>query len=431
MKAYFGSRISQNQTMTPDGFLIAHNVPIARTGTQTYMGSEIGLDHNEPVEVYRSPDEVFSPAAMASFEGKPVTNNHPPEGVMPNNATTYIKGTTSNVRRGKGEDDDLLLADLIIYDEQLIHDIQNGKREVSAGYECDYTDNDDGTYSQSGIVGNHVAVVDSGRAGDRVRINDTKSVRKTMKDKKARETSMTKKLQVPRQKQSRVTNFLAAVGLKTLAMDAEPDEVMEAMDAYADERGKDEGNDFPVPTTQESASKDATPEDVQGIEALRQQVEALTALVQKALAPKAADEDPEKAIDAAIAQMEDPEETPGDEDSHTIEPTNDEEGPIADPEDRPKNGFTAKDSAAAVAFLKKMKPAIAAIKDPAEKKRVADAALAAVKGRPARPSNTYANLQNGARKKASDKQAEQKQVDQSELGRKWAKKFNPHYKNQA
>lgn len=181
MKAYYGSRFSPNQTVTPEGFLVCLNVPIARTGRYEYLASEIDVDEpdgDKVVKVIRSPEEVFSRAAMASFEGKPVVDGHPDEGVTSENAHIYAKGAAQNVRRGTGSDSDLLLADLIIYDQQLINDIRSGKREVSCGYECDYEPNGDGTYSQTGIVGNHVAVVPEGRAGHRVRIKD--SVRKRL-----------------------------------------------------------------------------------------------------------------------------------------------------------------------------------------------------------------------------------------------------------
>lgn len=187
MKAYYGSRISPNQTETNEGYLIAHNVPIARTGSYEYLGSEIGADTNDIVKVHRTPEEVFSPSAVASFEGKPVVNDHPPVGLSSENATDYSKGTVTNVKRGKGSDSDLLLADLIIHDQRLIDAIRNGKREVSAGYDCDYVPNGDGTYSHKNIVGNHVAVVEQGRAGHRVHIKDQRTVddsRSTEEDEK-------------------------------------------------------------------------------------------------------------------------------------------------------------------------------------------------------------------------------------------------------
>ena len=63
MLAYYGYTISPNQIETGEGFLICKNVPIARTGTQDYLGSELGLsggDSDRIIEVIRSPDEVFS-----------------------------------------------------------------------------------------------------------------------------------------------------------------------------------------------------------------------------------------------------------------------------------------------------------------------------------------------------------------------------------
>ncbi|MGO4147936.1 DUF2213 domain-containing protein, partial [Paenarthrobacter sp. YAF11_1] len=142
-------------------------------GWYEYLGEEIGADgmQGKVVKVYRSPEEVFSPAAMASFEGKVLTDEHPPEAVVPDNATRYTRGVVQNVRQGSGGDSDLLLADLVIYDQTLISEVQDGKREVSCGYDCVYEpfssdgpDIDQQTYQQRQICGNHVAVVKQGRA---------------------------------------------------------------------------------------------------------------------------------------------------------------------------------------------------------------------------------------------------------------------------
>ncbi|MCL6442061.1 MAG: DUF2213 domain-containing protein [Alicyclobacillus sp.] len=534
-KAFYGSRFSPNQTMTPDGFLIAHNVPIARTGWYHYLGHEIGLPHSNDVMVYRDPDEVFSPAAMASFEGKPLTDGHPMDGVNPDNAQTYVKGAVQNVRRGKGDESDLLLADLIVYDKILQDEIRAGKREVSAGYDCEYEPLPNGGYAQKNIVGNHVAVVEKGRAGDRVRIKDQRSIddadelvkqaeeasRKygiavkkdghrtppkgypddreqygdpvnykypltgehkqaaveyynhpderekggytteewakigrriveklgsgyELKDGKiltpadrGRQKgadSMGNRNKPPLKKRSRVTDWLAAKGLKYFAMDAEPDEIAETVDAMVEER-RDE--DEPEGREDEKKTQDDA-EDQERLKALEAQVAELKSLLEKALSSKTSDDEksPEEKIQDAIQQMEDPEST--EEESHTIDPTqiqdspDDEPGPVAPPEDRPKNGFSTADSAAAKAFLKRMLPAIAAIKDPAEKKRMADAALAAVKA-PA-PRNTYADISRAiAQRKTADaqRQEQQQEEDWSQLGRKWAEERNPHYKKKA
>ena len=77
MKAYYGDRFSPHMTRTPEGYLICHDVPIARCGEQQYLPQELGLSGENIITVYRNEDEVFKTTAIASFEGKPVTDNHP------------------------------------------------------------------------------------------------------------------------------------------------------------------------------------------------------------------------------------------------------------------------------------------------------------------------------------------------------------------
>ena len=203
---YYGTRLSENiSRREPEGYLLCLNVPVARTGIQEYLPEELSLSppchpersrgisaplipgHPERsrgissplIPVYRPPEEVFSPETIASFEGMPVTNDHPPDGVDIGNIRALQKGHAHNVRRGAGAESDLLLADLIITDPVLIDGILNGgKREISCGYTYELCE-ENGTYIQRKIRGNHVAVVDAGRAGSRVSIKDHKPERRT------------------------------------------------------------------------------------------------------------------------------------------------------------------------------------------------------------------------------------------------------------
>ena len=79
--AYYGSHISEHLVKTPEGYLICYDVPINRTGTQMYTAGELGLEGEpeRPVTVYRLEEDVFSPAALASLEGKDITRGHPAE----------------------------------------------------------------------------------------------------------------------------------------------------------------------------------------------------------------------------------------------------------------------------------------------------------------------------------------------------------------
>lgn len=176
MKAFYASRISEHRSKTPEGYLIALGVPIARTGYQEYKADEIGEGGHDKVQVWRDPQQVFNAATIASFEGKSITNQHPPVFLTPENDMAYAKGHAQNVRKSKEPLPDgeyALLADLIIKDAQLIQEIENGKEEISAGYECEYEPLGAGKFAQVKIVGNHVAIVASGRAGEYVRILDS------------------------------------------------------------------------------------------------------------------------------------------------------------------------------------------------------------------------------------------------------------------
>jgi|ERR1044072_129020 hypothetical protein len=170
--AFYGFQLSENMSKTPEGFLCCLNVKIARTGIQYYEGGQIGKPHlmGQRVKVYRLAEDVFHPDAMRSFEGKPLTDDHPAGGwVDLSNYHIFSKGHFQNVR----QDGEYLIGDFIFSDGNLQKKVEVGqKREVSAGYTCDFEPYEDG-FRQVNIRGNHVAVVSKGRAGPKVTITDS------------------------------------------------------------------------------------------------------------------------------------------------------------------------------------------------------------------------------------------------------------------
>jgi hypothetical protein len=182
-----------------------------------YLGEELGLEdkRGQVIKVTRSPEELFSKATIASFEGKPTTNDHPAKNLDLTSVNYASKGHITNVRQAG----DFLVADLFIVDAGLIADVKNGKREVSCGYDCMWVPSMDGnSYEQRTIVGNHVAVVQAGRAGSRVAIKDARTVERGV-------IRMPKKMS---------KSFLAALGFKQFAQDADPEDVAKAMDALGE-----------------------------------------------------------------------------------------------------------------------------------------------------------------------------------------------------
>lgn len=170
------SKIGPRREKTPEGFLLCRDVAIARTGWMLYGPGETPIKASDQgyALVHRDASTLFSPITVASFIGKSVTNDHPPDGVDPRNWQQVTGGTVHNVRQGTGADSDVLLADLLITDEQFIRDIEAGKVEVSAGYDADYETTGPGEGRQLNIIGNHVALVDQGRCGPRCAIGDRK-----------------------------------------------------------------------------------------------------------------------------------------------------------------------------------------------------------------------------------------------------------------
>lgn len=164
--------------LTPEGFLCVKGIA-ARTGVYQYLSSELDLDGPERiVNVYRSPEEVFSPESMATYLHKDVTNDHPADLV---DSTTFRDVSVGHVR-GVERDGDNLIVDMIIKDQSAIDDIQSGKAELSPGYLAEYVeapgiDPVSGTayeYVQRDIQINHNAVVEAARAGKVARIFDHK-----------------------------------------------------------------------------------------------------------------------------------------------------------------------------------------------------------------------------------------------------------------
>jgi len=175
---YVTEQLSEHMGETPEGFLVCYDVPITRTGVFEYKGSEVPVEANYDglVKIERDEEEVFSEDTIKSFEGKPITLNHPSDFVTPENWSKLAHGVVQNVRRGQGEMADLLLADLCLTTEDSIDLVKSGLREVSCGYDAEYEQVEKGIGRQKNIIGNHIALVIKGRAGNRCAIYDKNSV---------------------------------------------------------------------------------------------------------------------------------------------------------------------------------------------------------------------------------------------------------------
>jgi hypothetical protein len=178
---FFADRLTLDAPrLTRDGYLVTR-ARAARLGTYSYDGAEIdpsnehGLRDAGIVNVLRDESTVFDEAAARSFIGKPVTDNHPSSPVTAGNWRDVARGMVMGAMR----DGDYLAFDLLLTDAAAIDKVNDGKRELSNGYSATIEFGDftaaDGTKCvarQTSIAGNHVALVDQGRAGNECRIAD-------------------------------------------------------------------------------------------------------------------------------------------------------------------------------------------------------------------------------------------------------------------
>ncbi|WP_302530230.1 DUF2213 domain-containing protein [Megamonas funiformis] len=394
MISYYGSKISDNLTKTPEGFLICHNVPIARCGQQLYLGSETPfkeLPSNDTVKIVRHPEEVFSKATLASFEGKPVTDDHPLEDVTPQNSRTYLKGICRDVRRGIGEYNDCIVADLMIYDPVLIDEITSKeKREVSCGYDCFWELGNDDTILQKQIRGNHIAIVKNGRAGHRVAVRDSKPELKN-------KINGGKKMS------------LKAIKNKMFAMFARdenstPEEIAEASKLLHDENPE---------IKPEENIKDEGPSMSDVMARLDSFEKTLQSIVQAEKREPEHREDEISALDELENQLTgtNDESVTEQEEAVTVQPEeiNDEESMLNKP------------ACDTLANLKVLKPIVAGIKDKDTRKKAIDSLANLVRGNV--QDKQYATVL-----KASRKAQDSNTVKNEDLGKMWAKKYNPQYK---
>lgn len=160
---------------TGDGYLVA-DARVARTGVQTYRGSEVGRPDMPLVRLYRPPEEVFATDAMHSYAHRPMTLEHPRDSVTAETwADVAVGQTGSEVMR----DGEFVRVPMVLMDAAAISAWEAGKRELSMGYsaEIEFVDGvtpDGQQYDavQRQLRMNHLALVGKARGGEELRIGD-------------------------------------------------------------------------------------------------------------------------------------------------------------------------------------------------------------------------------------------------------------------
>jgi uncharacterized protein len=168
------------RTKDADGRLHVAETAISKAVVNGYRGDEIpnaaalGLDPSRIYRLLRDPAELAK--AAPTFNGLPVLSRH----VAVNAADPreeLVAGSTGTDARFV---DPYLMNSLTIWRQEDISDVESrDKCQLSAGYyyTCDMTSGEfrgqpfDGVMRS--IVGNHIAIVETGRAGSDVAVHDS------------------------------------------------------------------------------------------------------------------------------------------------------------------------------------------------------------------------------------------------------------------
>ena len=157
-----------------NGWITIKDNPILKAGIFPYLGSEIG--QGEPTRVYkvlRSDEELSKTETIKSFELVPLINEHFVLGEL--GTDTDDKSIDGIVGESIYFEAPYLKSNIKVFGKHIKKLIEVGKIELSAGYSCKYIpveNNPDYDFIQTDIRANHLALVEAGRNGSDVAVQD-------------------------------------------------------------------------------------------------------------------------------------------------------------------------------------------------------------------------------------------------------------------
>lgn len=170
-----------------NGYWKYPNTKISREGVFPYAGWQIddSLPPDQIFMVYRPYEEISKQETVDSFNGVPFIEDHEMigSGFTPVDERPAA-GTLYNTRPQPND----LFGDIVVYSEKVKDSISAGKKELSLGYFCSYVlekgvfDGQPYDYKQINLLGNHIALVDKGRMGSSVRVQDSATGKMTVVD---------------------------------------------------------------------------------------------------------------------------------------------------------------------------------------------------------------------------------------------------------
>ena len=160
-----------------NGWLEVADNPISKVGVFPYLGSEIGAPEPDRIYyVYRPADELSNQDTIESFKLLPFIDDH--EWLGKDGTAAEKKGVQGFIGEQIRFEDPYLLGNIRVVSNAALTAIDSGKIELSPGYKATY-EFASGEFNgerydaiQRNIRGNHLALVQEGRTGADVSVQD-------------------------------------------------------------------------------------------------------------------------------------------------------------------------------------------------------------------------------------------------------------------
>lgn len=278
------------RTYDNNGWLEVTDNPISKVGVFDYLGAEIGAPVPDKIyRVLRPPEELASEATINSFKLTPFIIEHE---MLGKHATpAEKKGIQGVIGENVYFDPPYLRANIKIFSDVALSNIDSGKIDLSPGYRSKY-EFTSGIYEgqhydviQRHLRGNHLALVDEGRTGPDVAVQDhlvitidTKELIR-MNEEENKEKQTADEGAFTAEQVTALKSIIAEVIAQTKSStDEEPEEEKKSTDADPEEEQKAEE----AVTAAEVAAEEATTGAPEAVEAAEVAIETAVEAIEEA-----------------------------------------------------------------------------------------------------------------------------------------------------
>lgn len=278
------------RTYDNNGWLEVTDNPISKVGVFDYLGAEIGAPIPDKIyRVLRPPEELASEATINSFKLTPFIIEHE---MLGKHATpAEKKGIQGVIGENVYFDPPYLRANIKIFSDVALSNIDSGKIDLSPGYRSKY-EFTSGIYEgqhydviQRHLRGNHLALVDEGRTGPDVAVQDhlvitidTKELIR-MNEEENKEKQTADEGAFTAEQVTALKSIIAEVIAQTKpSTDENPEEEKKSTDANPEEEQKAEQ----AVATAEVAAEEATTGTPEAVEAAEVAIETAVEAIEEA-----------------------------------------------------------------------------------------------------------------------------------------------------